>query len=184
MVKEVMASSIQLILGGARSGKSTFAISQGNQKDLDPRVFLATASIGDEEMRDRVQRHRSERDRSWITVEEPYHLTETLSRTATQEKGLVVVDCATLWISNLLCGMGGKVLTAVEAEALVDLFFGSLPSLKGHLRIVSNEVGLGIVPEHPLGRQFRDLQGFFNQRMAKLAQEVFLITAGIPQKLK
>jgi adenosylcobinamide kinase/adenosylcobinamide-phosphate guanylyltransferase len=184
MVKEAMASSIQLILGGARSGKSSFALAQGNEKDFDPRVFLATASAGDEEMRDRIQRHRSQRDGSWTTVEEPYRLTETLIRTATQEKGLVVVDCVTLWISNLFCGMGGKALTVLEAETQVDLFFRSLSSLKGHLRIVSNEVGLGIVPEHPLGRQFRDLQGFFNQRMAKTSQEVFLITAGIAQKLK
>lgn len=184
MVKEAMASSIQLILGGARSGKSSFALTQGNEKDFDPRIFLATASAGDEEMRDRIQRHRSERDGSWSTVEEPYHLTECLSRAATQEKGVLVVDCVTLWISNLLCGMGGKALTVTETETQIDLFFRSLPSWKGHLRIVSNEVGLGVVPEHPLGRQFRDLQGFFNQRMAKLSQEVFLITAGIPQKLK
>lgn len=184
MVKEAMASSIQLILGGARSGKSSFALAQGNEKDFDPRTFLATASAGDEEMRDRIQRHRSEREGSWTTVEEPYHLAETLTRTANQEKGLIVVDCVTLWISNLLCGMGGKALNATEAEAHVDLLLRSLPSLKGQLRIVSNEVGLGVVPEHPLGRQFRDLQGFFNQRMAKHAQEVFLITAGIAQKLK
>ena len=184
MVKEAMASSIQLILGGARSGKSSFALGQGNEKDFDPRIFLATASGGDEEMRERIRHHRVERTDSWITVEEPYHLTEALTQAASKDQGLVVVDCATLWISNLLCGMGGKNLTPSEVEVQIDLFLVSLSSQQGHLRIVSNEVGLGLVPEHPLGRQFRDLQGFFNQKLARIAHQVFLITAGIPQKLK
>lgn len=184
MVKGAMALSIQLILGGARSGKSSFALAQGNEEGFRSRVFLATASPGDAEMKERILRHQQERGDRWTTVEEPYHLAQSLAKAATDDGTLVVWDCATLWISNLLCGMGGISLTMTEAEKGIDGLFNILPSLKGTLRVVSNEVGLGVVPEHPLGRQFRDLQGFFNQRMAKTAQEVFLITAGLPQKLK
>ena len=184
MVKGAMALSIQLILGGARSGKSSFALAQGDEDTFRSRVFLATASPGDAEMKERIIRHQQERGDGWTTIEEPYYLSRTLVKVITDDGSLVVLDCATLWISNLLCGMGGKSLSMAEAEKNISELFNTLPSLKGTLRIVSNEVGLGVVPEHTLGRQFRDLQGFFNQKMAKTAHQVFLITAGIPQKLK
>ncbi|HVZ80057.1 MAG TPA: bifunctional adenosylcobinamide kinase/adenosylcobinamide-phosphate guanylyltransferase [bacterium] len=175
---------LQLILGGARSGKSRFALHQGGEDAFPEKIFLATASAGDEEMSSRIERHKRERPSGWTTLEEPYHLKKALVRSASHEDSLVVVDCVTLWISNLLCGMGGKKLTAAETESEVVALLGALSSLKGNLRIVSNEVGLGLVPDNPLGRQFRDLQGLFNQNVAKAAREVFLITAGIPQKLK
>src|SRR5277367_5830091 len=106
-----MAPHIQLILGGARSGKSRFALDQGDEPFFGPLLFLATASAGDDEMKQRIEHHRMGRDKKWQTIEEPYHLVETLRREAVHDKGLLVLDCTTLWISNLLCGMGGKPLS-------------------------------------------------------------------------
>ena len=138
----------------------------------------------DEEMKNRIQRHRKERGPLWVTVEEPYDLADTLKKYATSENALVVIDCATLWISNLLCGMGGSALSMTEVEIKLGVFIQNLATVKGIVRIVSNEVGLGIVPESPLGRDFRDLQGNFNQQLAAAAHEVVWMTAGLPQKIK
>ncbi|HTC20298.1 MAG TPA: bifunctional adenosylcobinamide kinase/adenosylcobinamide-phosphate guanylyltransferase [bacterium] len=179
-----MSAFLQLILGGARSGKSRFALTQGGETGFEPRLFLATASPGDEEMRQRIDRHRSQRGSEWQTLEEPYHLVEALGRSAVHPKGLVIVDCATLWISNLLCGMGGKAKSAVEIEKEFEKLVQIFPLLSGNIRIVSNEVGLGVVPDNLLSRQFRDLQGTFNQSVASIANQVILLTAGIPQKIK
>lgn len=179
-----MSPNLQLILGGARSGKSHFALTQGNEGLFEPRIFLATALPGDEEMRMRINRHQTERGSEWQTLEEPYHLVDALGRSATQEKGLIIVDCATLWISNLLCGMGGKEKTIQEIESEFERLVQSLSQLRGNIRIISNEVGLGIVPDNLLSRQFRDLQGIFNQSVATIANQVILLTAGIPQKIK
>ena len=179
-----MSPHIQLILGGARSGKSRFALSQGDEPGFSPWVFLATASAGDGEMRDRIERHQRTRDKRWRTVEEPYHLAQALAREAVHEKGLVVVDCATLWISNLLCGMGGKALSMSESESEIEFFLRTLSLAKGVVRVVSNEVGLSLVPDNPLGRDFRDLQGVFNQKLAARSAEVYFLIAGIPQKIR
>jgi adenosylcobinamide kinase/adenosylcobinamide-phosphate guanylyltransferase len=179
-----MSASLQLILGGARSGKSRYALAQGDESRFEPRLFLATASPEDEEMRQRILRHRLQRGSQWQTLEEPYHLVEALGRSAIHEKGLVIVDCATLWISNLLCGIGGKAKSVEEIEKEFEKLVQIISSLSGNVRVVSNEVGLGIVPDNLLSRQFRDLQGTFNQSVASLANQVILLTAGIPQKIK
>ncbi len=179
-----MNPHMQLILGGARSGKSRFALHQGNENTFEPKIFLATATALDPEMTQRIQRHQAERGPQWKTVEEPYGLPKALETCDDSPRGLMVVDCATLWISNLLCGVGGKKLSSAEIEELFEQFLAQLPRLKGSLRIISNEVGLGIVPENELTRQFRDLQGRFNQSAAAVADEVFFIVAGIPQKMK
>ena len=179
-----MSPSIQLILGGARSGKSRYALQQNGEFPFEQRIFIATAMAADEEMKNRIQRHQKERGTLWMTVEEPYNLTDTVKKTATRENALVVIDCATLWISNLLCGMGGPALSSVEAEIKLGVFVQNLATAKGIVRIVSNEVGLGIVPESVLGREFRDLQGNFNQQLASTAHEVVWMTAGLPQKIK
>lgn len=179
-----MAPGIQLILGGARSGKSRFALSQGDESAFFPLLFLATASAGDDEMKRRIEQHRKNREAQWRTVEEPYRLVEVLEKEAVHERGLIVVDCATLWISNLLCGMGGKKLSFSESEMEIEKFLKKLAQLKGNIRIVSNEVGLSIVPDNQLGRDFRDLQGLFNQKLTSLAAQVFFLIAGIPQKLR
>ena len=184
MVKGPMASYLQLILGGARSGKSRYALHQGGELAFESHFFLATAFAGDEEMKQRITQHQSERDSCWRTLEEPYHLVTAWGRLETGPKSLMVMDCATLWISNLLCGMGGKALSPSGVEKEFEALFELLSRLNGEVRIVSNEVGLGIVPDNPLSRQFRDLQGKFNQNLAGLANQVILMTAGIPQKIK
>ncbi len=175
---------VQLILGGARSGKSRFALHQGNEDGLNPKIFLATASAGDDEMKRRIDIHKAERGREWNTVEEPYYLTDILRKNAVHENGLVIVDCTTLWISNLLCGIGGKTLSFGEVEKEFERFLGSLTGAKGNIRFVSNEVGEGIVPDNPLGRDFRDLQGQLNMLLSGVADQVVLMTAGIPRKIK
>ena len=179
-----MKAHLQLILGGARSGKSHYALHQGDEKSFKSRTFLATAQALDPEMTRRIQRHRRERGASWRTVEEPYDLIRALKTHARSPQGLVVLDCATLWISNLLCGVGGKGLSARKIELLLNKFFQTLQESKGYLRIVSNEVGLGVVPETSLGREFRDLQGRFNQSAALVADQVIFMVAGLPQKIK
>ncbi|HJT23615.1 MAG TPA: bifunctional adenosylcobinamide kinase/adenosylcobinamide-phosphate guanylyltransferase [bacterium] len=179
-----MNSHLQLILGGARSGKSHYALHEGNEDSFKPKVFLATATAQDEEMARRIDRHRAERGFQWETLEEPYDILRILKTYSAASEGLLVMDCATLWISNLLCGLGGKALKAIEIEDLFKKFIQTLPGIKGHLRIISNEVGLGIVPESALGREFRDLQGRFNQSVASVADEVIFMVAGIPQKIK
>lgn len=182
-----MASHIQLILGGARSGKSRFALQQGNESSFDPLLFLATATAGDEEMKDRIEKHRMsrlEKDSRWKAIEEPYRLAGVLGNSAVHEKGLLVIDCVTLWISNLLCGMGGNPLSNTECEKTFEDLLQTLARAKGQIRIVSNEVGLSIVPDNELGRNFRDLQGLLNQKLAAMSDEVFFLVAGIPRKIK
>lgn len=179
-----MHSHLQLILGGARSGKSHYALHQGNEDSFEPRIFLATATALDGEMARRIELHRAERGSQWRTIEEPYQVMKVLEDCSNLFQGLIVMDCATLWISNLLCGLGGKNLSSPEVETLFENFLGCISGLKVNLRIISNEVGLGIVPESPLGREFRDLQGRFNQSVASIAGQVVLMVAGIPQKIK
>lgn len=179
-----MNNTLQLILGGARSGKSGYALSQDGESRFKKRFFIATASAGDEEMRQRIERHRKERAEEWQTLEEPYHLAESLDRLSTRPEDLVVIDCVTLWVSNMLCGIGGKILTDEEIEKNFHHFIEALSKLTCTIRIVSNETGFGVVPDNFLGRHFRDLQGRLNQSIAHTASEVVLMVAGIPVKIK
>ncbi len=179
-----MNSKLQLILGGARSGKSRYSLNQGNEASFESRIFLATATSEDQEMKDRVRKHQAERGPQWETVEEPYQLAETLQRFNHLEKTMIVVDCATLWLSNLLCGVGGKALSTDEIESKFNGLLAVLIQTRSPIRIVSNEVGLAVVPDNSLGRQFRDLQGLLNQKLASQADEVFFMIAGLSQKLK
>lgn len=179
-----MASNLQLILGGARSGKSRYALTQGNENSFASRTFLATASPGDDEMKERIERHQSQRGPEWKTLEEPYRLASAVEKVHLAEGHLLVIDCATLWISNLLCGMGGKILSPSETRKEFETLLKMLERQKGSIRVVSNEVGLGIVPDNPLARAFQDLQGEFNQSLAAIAEQVILMTAGLPRKIK
>ena len=179
-----MSHFLQLILGGARSGKSRFALNQGDENSFDPKIYLATASAQDGEMSRRIELHKAQRGLQWKTVEAPYDLIQALESCAISPKGLVVLDCATLWISNLLCGIGGPKLSATQVERVFEKLFRTLPQWSGNIRVVSNEVGLGIVPDNPLAREFRDLQGRFNQSLAAIASQVILMVAGLPQKIK
>ena len=165
-----------LILGGARSGKSRFAESRAAELGL-PVTYIATAEGRDGEMAERIARHRRERPQAWRTVEEPIALGDALECHAGPERCLLV-DCLTLWLSNLL-GAGERTLES-ERQRLSEV----LPSLPGKILLVSNEVGLGIVPDNPLARRFRDEAGRLNQAVAAQCEGVTFIAAGLPMVLK
>lgn len=165
---------ITLILGGARSGKSRRALELA--RPYDAKVFVATAEPSDAEMAERIARHRGERDVSWRTVEAPLDLVGAVVA-ADAAGGVVLVDCLTLWLSNLL-------LAGREAEVEGDRLVEAASRLTGDLLLVSNEVGLGLVPETPLGRVFRDAQGRLNQKVAAVAGRVEFVAAGLPLTLK
>jgi len=165
-----------LVLGGARSGKSAlaerFARDSGGQ-----RCYIATAEAFDTEMAERIARHRADRGRDWRTIEAPRALPEALAEAAADAGNVVLVDCLTLWLSNLM-------LDDVEVEAATDALLSALDGARAPVILVSNEVGMSIVPATPLGRSFRDAQGVLNARVAAAATDVFLVTAGLPLRLK
>ena len=165
-----------LILGGARSGKSARALAVAGALPGE-RAFIATAQAFDTEMADRIARHRAERDAGWTTIEEPLALSSAI--TAARERfAVIVVDCLTLWLSNLM--LGGDDADAAEAE-LIEIVRAPSAAM---LVFVSNEVGMGLVPETPLGRAFRDRQGRLNARLAAIADRVEFVVAGLPLVLK
>lgn len=164
-----------LVLGGARSGKSAFAEGLVRGSGLTA-VYLATATAGDEEMAERIGRHRDDRGPHWITVEEPLDLVGALAREAAPSRA-VLVDCLTLWLSNLV--FAGRD-PAGETAALA----GALPSLHGPAVLVSNEIGLGLVPDTALGRAFRDAHGRMNQAVAAAVPRAVFVAAGLPLPLK
>ena len=171
------APNLMLILGGARSGKSRYA--EGLIAALPPPwnppwIYVATAEPGDEEMRARIAAHRARRGPSWQTVEAPQELAEAV---ILAQPAPVLVDCLTLWLSNLM-------LIDADIEAETVRLERALEAATAPVVLVSNEVGSGIVPEHPLGRSFRDLQGALNQRIAARADRVVLMVAGLPLAVK
>lgn len=179
----------QLILGGARSGKSALA-EQRAALSSGPVIYVATAQALDGEMARRVSHHRARRPATWGAVEEPLHLAATLARLATPQTCLLV-DCLTLWLSNLF--FNGRAAAQAEAgepidcpllQAEVAALLDVLPRLPGTVILVSNEVGWGIVPMNPLSRLFADEQGRLNQRVAAVCDRVTLVAAGLPLALK
>lgn len=177
MTKETTSSI--LIGGGARSGKSSFA--QKLAEDLPGRrAYLATAQALDREMEQRIAKHQADRGNAWhTTIEEPLELTVCLQQTSS-DFDIILVDCITLWLSNLM----GRNDSDQQILKAIDTLADSLNLLPATIILVSNEVGLGLVPEHPLGRRFRDLAGLANQRLARTCREVYFTTWGLPQKLK
>lgn len=172
-------SKVILVTGGARSGKSRFA--EGLALSHPPmRGYLATAEPGDAEMVERIARHQGRRGGEWSTLEEPL-LVEEAVRANDGRFGVILLDCVTLWMSNLLFRCEGG---SAEALSRVESFAGAFKSLKTPLVIVTNEVGMGIVPEHPLARAFRDLAGEANELIAAAADEVYVCFSGLPLKLK
>jgi adenosylcobinamide kinase/adenosylcobinamide-phosphate guanylyltransferase len=171
-----MANQIILVTGGARSGKSTYA--ERRAGEFGSRwLYLATAEANDEEMARRIAEHQKRRGSEWVTIEEPIELAAVLLARRNQID-CAVVDCLTLWLSNLI--RSDENYVAEKVETLVE----TLPRLDFHVILVTNEVGWGIVPDNPLARQFRDLAGWVNQRMAAIATEVILTVAGIPMVAK
>jgi adenosylcobinamide kinase / adenosylcobinamide-phosphate guanylyltransferase len=173
-----MATTI-LITGGARSGKSRLAEEMAGKRGA-PLLYLATGQAGDAEMAARIARHRERRGDAWQTIEEPLDLVGVLAG-HDGWFGAVLVDCVTLWLTNLFFHHGeetGPVLA--EVWRLAHL----LPTLKSPVILVTNEVGMGIVPENALARKFRDLAGEANEILAAAADEVYVTFAGLPLKLK
>jgi adenosylcobinamide kinase/adenosylcobinamide-phosphate guanylyltransferase len=172
-----MSGRVILITGGARSGKSKYAEERAGELGRR-RLYLATAEARDEEMVRRIAEHQKRRGDQWITVEEPVELSRALLRQR-GKADCALVDCLTLWTSNLLLQYDEKYAVQKTAE-LIE----TLPRLDFHLIFVTNEVGWGIVPDNPRARQFRDLSGWVNQRVAQAADEVVLMVAGIPTSVK
>ena len=169
-----MASS-QLILGGARSGKSRFAVE--SQRAHARVSFLATAEAHDADMAARIARHRAERPAHWRTVEEPYDLVARLRAVAADA---VIVDCLTVWVSNLMLRGDADEWIVKQGEELAAL----LSLRERDVTLVSNEVGEGVHPPTAEGRRFRDLLGMVNQRVAAAADRVVLMVAGVPLVVK
>lgn len=168
---------VTLVLGGAASGKSRFA-QELAERQPGSLLYVATAHAGDAEMAERIARHRQARGERWRTLEAALDLTVVASAAAGHSA--VLVDCVTLWLTNLL-------LAGASTEAVwpaVEAFIATLDQLPAPLILVSNEVGQGIVPEHALARTFRDLAGEVNQQLAGRADRVWLVTAGLPMQLK
>lgn len=167
------------ILGGARSGKSRFALTLGKQQ-AGTKIYLATAEPQDTEMRARIEQHRRERSADWETVEEPLRLSETL-QALENRADVVLIDCLTLWLSNL---MMDKSQSDESLSQKIVQFINAVEKFSTTIIAVSNEVGQGIVPADPLARRFRDFSGLLHQQYAAIAEEVYFMTAGIPQRIK
>ncbi len=187
------APRLILILGGARSGKSAFAeqLAASSGQSI---AFIATATAGDDEMRARIARHRASRPAHWHTVEEPFDLAGAVQHAAALAD-ILLLDCITLWLSNWLARHGetsdtdmtasSPLLDAAAMQEIQNLL-ATLASLdpRKTLIVITNEVGLGIVPAYPLGRLYRDTLGLVNQRLAEAAGRVYLLIAGIAVDIK
>jgi adenosylcobinamide kinase/adenosylcobinamide-phosphate guanylyltransferase len=171
-----MAKEVILIGGGARSGKSELALHLARRRGRR-RIFVATAEPRDGEMRDRIARHRAERGPDFETLEEPLEIAAVLARI---EADVVVLDCLTLWLSNMLCRGDAPSDIARSVDALIEV----LARRAYDALVVTNEVGMGLVPETPLGRAFRDIAGVAHQRMSRLAGEVYFGALGTMLRIK
>lgn len=167
--------SIDLILGGARSGKSRHAQALA-EADAGALVFIATAEPMDDEMAERIARHQADRGPRWGTVEAPIDLGGAIRAHADADTTLLI-DCVTVWLGNLMHH-------EVDVDAAADALLAALDASPGHVLVIANEVGLALVPETPLGRRFRDVAGTLNQRLAARADRVALVVAGLPMPLK
>ncbi len=188
--------SIHLILGGARSGKSAYAEKLAIESDL-PVTYIATAQIYDDEFKARVQHHKDRRPENWKLVEEPYYLSNVLKYSSLEANihaasgvsknarniQCVIVDCLTLWLAQCICPECAPP-DGVDWQSEREKFLAILPKLQGNIILVSNEVGMGIVPLGEINRQFQDEQGRLNQAVAAIADKVTFVAAGLPLKLK
>jgi adenosylcobinamide kinase / adenosylcobinamide-phosphate guanylyltransferase len=165
---------LTLVLGGANSGKSLFAERLIEASGLSP-LYIATAQAFDEEMTAKIKAHKNRRGLKWGVVEEPYDLANALMEVPAGHA--VLVDCLTFWLSNHL-------LQESDLDVECDGLLATLRGLKREVVLVSNEVGMGVVPDHPLGRRFRSAQGAMNQRVAEQADLVVVVMAGLPLVLK
>jgi adenosylcobinamide kinase/adenosylcobinamide-phosphate guanylyltransferase len=201
-----MSVKITFVIGGARSGKSSFVLNEVSEMK-GSKAYIATGEALDDEMQDRIRKHKEDRGQEWDSYEEPVNIAELISKIKDKYE-IVVIDCLTLWLSNVLIrqqstenrsqnlptGQAGTDVRIQTTEKHINDLIETLNKLKNsvcslesgfcNLYIVSNDVGMGIVPENPLAREFRDLTGFLNQKVAEVADEVYMVTAGIPIKIK
>ena len=171
-------SEFIFILCGARSGKSAYALNLAKEKSRKV-LYIATAEAGDSEMKSRISKHKASRPRYWKTIEEPLDLIAALKKHKHKYE-VIIIDCLTLYLSNLMhkgLTQGAVIKRIKDAAAYIK-------AMRESVVVISNEVGLGIVPENKLAREFRDIAGLANQIMAKAADEAVFIQAGIPLKLK
>jgi len=173
-----MTKKIYFITGGARSGKSAFAERLANGM-TGKRAYIATAQAFDPEMAAKIQHHRERRSAAWDTYEEPLAIADLLVKLNGRYQ-IVLLDCLTLWLSNVIAHTDGDDAVNSRSDGLVE----AIKNFDGSSIVVSNEVGLGIVPDNPLARRFRDFAGILNQKMAQVADEVYFTAAGIPMKIK
>ena len=175
--KALDESRLIFVLGGARSGKSTFALQQGKTKS--PRAFLATGEPFDPEMAHRIRKHQRSRGRGWVTIEVPTKISDWLLEKGTAYPS-IVVDCLTLWLNNLLRNR----VRPAQVQTHVRAFLRAARACPGQVVVVSNELGLGLVPVDATSRQFRDVAGRMNQLVAAEADEVYFLVSGLPLRLK
>ncbi|MCK5695600.1 MAG: bifunctional adenosylcobinamide kinase/adenosylcobinamide-phosphate guanylyltransferase [Desulfobacula sp.] len=179
-----MKKNIIFVIGGCRSGKSSFALYQANRVQANrakgrDKYFIATSVPSDSEMEKRVEKHQKERGEGWHTIEEPVRIHEKISQYA-PKAGVILVDCLTLWASNLLFHSYDQ----AQIDEAIKQLENSLGQCECPIFLVSNEVGCGIVPENKFARQFRDIAGFVNQKIAKIADKVVMMVAGIDVQIK
>jgi adenosylcobinamide kinase/adenosylcobinamide-phosphate guanylyltransferase len=173
-----MEKKLIFITGGCRSGKSRFALDYANQH-FSKKLYLATCEALDEEMARRIEHHKKMRGPEWKTIEEPVEIVNQIMQYG-DETDVILLDCITLWLSNLLMRRKDDPEIAQEINRFID----TIKKKQTSLVLVSNEVGLGIVPADPLGRRFRDLSGMANQKIAEVVHTVILMVSGIPIFLK
>jgi len=184
---------IVFITGGARSGKSRFALKEASRIS-GKKVYLATAEAIDKEMRQRIEDHKRQRGDDWVTYEEPLKIAELVEEIKCRYT-VILIDCLTLWLSNLLIKTDNPGYRTQTIETEIERFLDVLKCFKDSpvcelgpepcsLFIISNEVGMGIVPENELARRFRDMAGLLNQKVSEVSDEVYMLVAGIPIKVK
>ena len=179
-----MSRGVILVTGGARSGKSSFAEQLMGKRSPEGALYVATAEALDDEMKDRIHQHQLDRERAnyrWDTAEWPVSLPEKI---ASCTASAVMIDCLTVWLSNELLAAEQEPDVLFRLERRIEELVSAVAAYQGLIVMVTNEVGDGVVPAYKLGRIFRDAAGRLNQRMAAIAEEVYLVTAGIPIELK
>jgi adenosylcobinamide kinase/adenosylcobinamide-phosphate guanylyltransferase len=170
---------IIFVVGGCRSGKSSFALQTAEKLPGNRKIYIATCVPKDHEMKQRIARHREERGQHWVTVEEPLHLPEAIINNS-PKADVLLVDCLTLWVSNLFMETDDN----KSLQKMISPLTAALKAATCPMLLVSNEVGTGIVPENQLARQYRDMIGWTNQVVAKTANRVVWMVAGIPVTIK
>jgi adenosylcobinamide kinase/adenosylcobinamide-phosphate guanylyltransferase len=169
--------NVMYVTGGARSGKSSFALQLAAR--YEKKVFLATAEPFDDEMKSRIGKHRDERGEQFITIEEPLYPEQALGNLPVGSE-VVLLDCLTVWAGNLMHFFEDE----AEIKKRIDCFLETLRKPPCDIILVSNEVGMGIVPENAMARRFRDIAGIVNQNVASIATEAYLLCSGLPIRLK